>query len=65
MGLARYGWIASLAAPTLAMLALAGAAPALAGAAPLAATPGYAPEALRCGRDLDGDGDPDEIFIEL
>ena len=63
MGAARRGWVASLAAP--AMLVLAGASTALAGAAPLAATPGYAPEALRFGRDLDGDGDPDEIFIEL
>ena len=67
---ARHGGIASLAAPTLAMLALAmltlaGPSPALAGTAPLAAVPGYAPEALRLGRDLDGDGDPDEIWIEL
>ena len=62
---ARHGWIASLAAPALAMLTLAGASPALAGTAPLAAAPGYAPEALSLGRDLDGDGDPDEISIEL
>ncbi len=67
---ARRGWIASLAAPTLAMLTLAmlvlaGASTSLAGPAPLAATPGYAPEALTLGRDLDGDGDPDEISIEL
>ena len=72
---ARHGWIASLAAPALAMLTLAmlalagltlaGPSPVLAGTAPLAAAPGYAPEALRLGRDLDGDGDPDELFIEL
>ncbi|MCH8169276.1 MAG: multicopper oxidase domain-containing protein [Proteobacteria bacterium] len=43
----------------------AGASAGFAETVPLTATPGYAPEALRLGRDLDGDGDPDEIFIEL
>ncbi|MFQ5566493.1 MAG: multicopper oxidase domain-containing protein, partial [Paracoccaceae bacterium] len=62
---ARRGRVASLAAPVLALVTLAGPAPALGDAAPVAVMPGYAPEALSLGRDLDGDGDPDEIAIEL
>ncbi|MHA1529305.1 MAG: multicopper oxidase domain-containing protein [Alphaproteobacteria bacterium] len=65
MRAARCGRIDLLAASILVLSVLAGVAPALAGAAPLAATPGYAPEAITLGRDLDGDGDSDEISIEL